>query len=313
MYSASNRNKVDAVALHLREDAKWCSVGVNGVIHPHRPPKPASERSSDLTISYDRTRISREFHSPALSLARPNMHLHSPSGEPCVHVPHSSDGQRLQRFASQAFREELGRGGGHLHGACKHAAHQGTFLVNGAERPGRHVLSSGDVVTLAKRGALGEPVTAATAPRSRMEYAGAQVAEPEAGPAAAAAAVRLTGPFASYYAMQRLCEPDEWARVEAASASPLPLSLRPNGSVPSQLLAVAALQRLLCGRLRPVPWLPSALWAAPAGDGDGDATSSQEAVPHAAAAAAAVSDGAAGATRLLLEAQVLWGQGLGLG
>ena len=73
------------------------------------------------------------------------MHFHSPAGEPCVHVPHSSDGQRLQRFASQAFREELGRGGGHLHGACKHAASQATFLVNGSERPGRHVLSAGDV------------------------------------------------------------------------------------------------------------------------------------------------------------------------
>ena len=46
-----------------------------------------------------------------------------------VHVPDAADGQRLQRFASATFREELGRGGGRLHGACKHAAHQCIFLV----------------------------------------------------------------------------------------------------------------------------------------------------------------------------------------
>ena len=115
---------------------------------------------------------------------------------PAVLVPHSSDGQRLQRFASHAFREELGRGGGHLHGACKNAAHQGTFLVNGVQHPGRHVLSAGDVVTLAKHGTLAE--TNGSASRARMDYA-AQ-AEPEA--------VRLTGPFAAYYTLQRLCEPD---------------------------------------------------------------------------------------------------------
>ena len=245
------------------------------------------------------------------------MHFHSPAGEPCVHVPHSSDGQRLQRFASQAFREELGRGGGHLHGACKHAASQATFLVNGSERPGRHVLSAGDVVTLVKRGALGEPAgataaaataaaataaAATAAPRSRMDYAAVPVADPEAGQAAAAA-LRLTGPFASYYAMQRLCEPDEWARIEAASASPLPLSLRPNASVPSHALAIEALRRLLCGRLQPVPWLPSSLWAAPAGDTDGAARREDGRRHEGAAAAAAAADGAAGATRLLLEAQ----------
>ena len=222
-------------------------------------------------------------------------------------MPHSSDGQRLQRFASQAFREELGRGGGHLHGTCKHAASQATFLVNGSERPGRHVLSAGDVVTLVKRGALGEPAgataaAATAAPRSRMDYAAVPVADPEAGQAAAAA-VRLTGPFASYYAMQRLCEPDEWARVEAASASPLPLSLRPNASVPSHALAIEALRRLLCGRLQPVPWLPSSLWAAPAGDTDGAARREDGRRHEGAAAAAAAADGAAGATRLLLEAQ----------
>ena len=48
----------------------------------------------------------------------------------------------------QAFREQLGRAGGHLHGSCRGEAHRQTFLVNGEPQPGRHVLAAGDVVTL---------------------------------------------------------------------------------------------------------------------------------------------------------------------
>ena len=44
-------------------------------------------------------------HAPDRTAARA-MEFYGPSG-PSVHVPSSSDGQRLQRFASLAFREEL--------------------------------------------------------------------------------------------------------------------------------------------------------------------------------------------------------------
>ena len=69
-------------------------------------------------------------------------------GRPSIVVDSSSAGQRLQRFASHAFREQLGRTANGLHSNAAHAAHATPCLVDGERRPGRWELRAGELVTL---------------------------------------------------------------------------------------------------------------------------------------------------------------------
>ena len=58
-------------------------------------------------------------------------------GRPSIVVDSSSAGQRLQRFASHAFREQLGRTANGLHSNPAHAAHATPFVVASVAREAR--------------------------------------------------------------------------------------------------------------------------------------------------------------------------------
>mmetsp|Transcript_49644 Transcript_49644/g.142374 ORF Transcript_49644/g.142374 Transcript_49644/m.142374 type:complete len:821 (-) Transcript_49644:115-2577(-) len=190
----------------------------------------------------------------------------------CALVDESSAGQRLQAFARRAFREQLGRGGGHLHGSCKHAARdeesRGGLRVNGRPCQGRTVLRAGDLVTLLDTQENGGEATARSAcgtGRARMDYGA--VARPAAEGEVAEApptqqvdfgATSAAEAFGRYYRSQHLCPEEEWTSAEAVFERPLALCLRLNASAPASGLALGELRAHFGARLRRVPWADSA-------------------------------------------------------
>ena len=163
-------------------------------------------------------------------------------GRPSIVVDSSNAGQRLQRFASHAFREQLGRTANGLHSNAAHAAHATPCLVDGERRPGRWELRAGELVTLELGAAADDgapPPQRGSRPRMALrDDAGAGTT---AGSSAA---------FTAYFRAQRLCASDEaWAAVEAAFARPLPLCVRVSHSSSTRRLAVAALREIWGDRL----------------------------------------------------------------
>ena len=182
---------------------------------------------------------------------------------PSAQVGSVASGQRLQKFASNAFREQLGRqGASRLHASCKSAAHRQTFLVNGVTQPGRHVLRAGDVVTLAVGAADGKDeaqqrVSApAAASRARMALGGGADDEEHQRDRRRDFALDPRCAFVRYYTSQ--LPGVRWPDLEAACALPMPLCVRPNVSVNSQALVVHAIASMHGTALRRVPWLPAA-------------------------------------------------------
>ena len=219
---------------------------------------------------------------------------------PTTHVSTSSAGQRLQRFASNAFREQLGRlGASRLHASCRSAAHQQTFLVNGVAQPGRHLLAAGDIVTLVvtEPGAHQQADTStAPASRARMAIGGATSDEDTHGDGGQRA-LSPSSAFACYYATQL---PDlRWSELEAACAAPMPMCVRPNLSVNSQALAVHEIARMHGAALRRVPWMPAACIVASGDHAGAPSTSSPTDQP----AAGPSESLEAAVSQLLLEAQ----------
>ena len=142
-------------------------------------------------------------------------------------------GQRLQRFASHAFREQLGRTANGLHSNAAHAAHATPCLVDGKRRPGRWELRAGELVTL-ELGAAADDDTPPPQRGSRPRMA----LRDEAGAGTTAGS---SASFTAYFRAQQLCASDEaWAAVEAAFARPLPLCARVSHSASTRRLAVAA-------------------------------------------------------------------------
>ena len=181
---------------------------------------------------------------------------------PSVHVRSTDTGQRLQRFASHAFREQLGRrGSSRLHASCRGTAHQQVFLVNDIPRPGRHVLCAGDVVTLVATtdaehtAAAGDPSAdkPSASTRARMTFGTPSRGAEDSG------TLHEKNAFVQYYSSQLPAA--RWQQVKSAYAALMPLSVRPNASVRSAALAIEAMAQLHGGVMRPVAWLPEACMA----------------------------------------------------
>ena len=220
---------------------------------------------------------------------------------PTTHVSTSSAGQRLQRFASNAFREQLGRlGSSRLHASCRSAAHQQTFLVNGVAQQGRHLLAAGDIVTLlVTEPSAHQQADTPTAPasRARMAIGGATPDEDTRGDGSQSIALSPSSAFACYYATQL---PDlRWSELEAACAAPMPMCVRPNLSVNSQALAVHEIARMHGAALRRVPWMPAACIVASGDHAGAPSTPSPTDQP----AAGPLESLEAAVSQLLLEAQ----------
>lgn len=191
-----------------------------------------------------------------------DMEFHCADG-PSVHVRSSDAGQRLHRFASNAFREQLGRqGSSRLHSSCRGAALHQTFLVNGIVQPGRYVICAGDIVTMDASTTASDSVIkadelpdAAPTPqkRARMALSASYVADMRVKP------LQQCQAFARYYTLQLPAA--QWEELEAACSVPMPLCVRPNSSVKSAALVLGAMARRYGTSLRRVAWLPEAYFA----------------------------------------------------
>ena len=187
---------------------------------------------------------------------------------PCTIVDAASSGQRLQAFASRAFREHLGQGANQQHANCRNAARDaaasGSLLVDGIVAAGRRVLRAGELVTLALPCG---PADQGAAPsggdgqhgRPRMSLFEAEP-EPEPAGESEGESSSSDGPacFSEYYRLQRICSEVEWRRALVAFGQPLPPCIRCARAASSAAPVVGALASLRGAQLRPIGWAPDA-------------------------------------------------------
>mmetsp|Transcript_20203 Transcript_20203/g.51394 ORF Transcript_20203/g.51394 Transcript_20203/m.51394 type:complete len:1018 (-) Transcript_20203:123-3176(-) len=184
----------------------------------------------------------------------------------CEVVAAEDAGERLQRFAARAFREQLLQRGDSRTQAFL-AASEGRLLVNDAVVPGSHVLRASDVVTLVSRDVvtLVPPTEQAAQGRSARRMVveledGDEDGDGAGGMRQALAASAGALAFREYYAAQRLCTPAQWDAAFSLLVRPLPLSVRIN--LASELHGLASAEVRAAGLAvgagaNPIPWMPA--------------------------------------------------------